>query len=138
MGRHAATTRDLSATARMRGQRLTCRSVARVEPTHTDQTGSEGDGWHDLPAGAEPFTPAQMILDRSFFITDFMPDSYDTPGHGYAEPGRKIRSRRRLESAGNSSNEIRISTGGYWQRRAEDGVGADEDSREDDSGSDQT
>ena len=58
-----------------------------VEPSDTAEETSSGDGWYDLPDGAEPFTPEQMTPDRGFLISEFMPDRYDTPGHGYAEPG---------------------------------------------------
>jgi hypothetical protein len=58
-----------------------------VEPSDAAEERGRGDGWHDLADGAEPFTPEQVTPDHGFRISEFMPDQYDTPGHGYAEPG---------------------------------------------------
>lgn len=73
-----------------------------VTPSETPEATSRGDGWHDLPDGAEPFTPEQTTPDHGFLISEIMPDSYDTPGLRYAEPGSenpdspKARLRREL------------------------------------------
>jgi hypothetical protein len=58
------------------------------------------DGWYDLPPGAEPFTPDEMIPDRSFMISEFLPGDGDT-GPRYATESEdpdspKARERRRL------------------------------------------
>jgi hypothetical protein len=65
------------------------------------ETPSVNDGWHDLPEGADAFTPDEMIPDRTFLISEFLPDR-DDPGIHYAEPGSedpespKARMRREL------------------------------------------
>jgi hypothetical protein len=72
------------------------------EPGEADErpeaTPGINDGWHDLPPGARPFTPDEMIPDRSFLISEFLPGP-DDPGISYAEDdpdSPKARERRRL------------------------------------------
>ena len=68
------------------------------------QAESINDGWYDLPPGAEPFTPDQWIPDRTFNISDIIPDDLLLPeGDGYMKPGQpedpdspKAGERRRL------------------------------------------
>jgi hypothetical protein len=64
------------------------------------ETGSVNDGWWDLPDGAEPFTPDEMIPDRTFMISEFLPGDGDTRPRYSTEAedpdSPKARERRRL------------------------------------------